>query len=67
MIKLADLIDNTSSIVAHDKGFARSCLRETELLLDVLRHGNAELWKRAFETLQAAQRELVQYRLGEAA
>lgn len=63
-IKLADLIDNTSSIVAHDKGFARSYLREKALLLEVLRHGNADLWQRAFETLQAAERELVQHRLG---
>lgn len=66
-IKLADLIDNTSSIVAHDKGFARSYLREKELLLEVLRHGNAHLWQRAFETLQAAQRELVQHSLSGAA
>lgn len=63
-IKLADLIDNTSSIVAHDKGFARSYLREKELLLEVLRHGNSDLWQRAFETLQAAQRELIQHKLG---
>lgn len=65
-IKLADLIDNTSSIVKHDKDFARAYLREKEALLKVLRHGNAELWKRAYETLQAAQRELMQARLGQA-
>lgn len=58
-IKLADLIDNTSSIVRHDKGFARSYLREKEALLEVLKHGNAGLWQRAYETLQAAQLELV--------
>lgn len=63
-IRLADLIDNTFSIVAHDKGFARAYLREKELLLEVLRHGNPALWQRAFETLQAAQRELVDHRLG---
>ncbi len=56
-IKLADLIDNMSSIVAHDKGFARSYLREKELLLEVLRHGNMDQWQRAFETLQSAQCE----------
>lgn len=58
-IKLADLIDNTSSIVKYDKGFAKAYLREKEALLEVLKHGNAELWQRAYETLQAAQLELV--------
>lgn len=62
-IKLADLIDNTCSIVTYDKGFARSYLREKEALLEVLKHGHAELWGRAHETLQAAQLELVQARL----
>jgi (p)ppGpp synthase/HD superfamily hydrolase len=66
-IKLADLIDNTGSIVKYDKGFARSYLREKEALLEVLKHGNPELWERAYATLQDAQRELVQNRLGEGA
>jgi len=64
-IKLADLIDNTSSIVQYDKGFARSYLREKELLLEVLKHGNTELWARAYSVLQDAQRELIQAKLGE--
>ena len=58
-IKLADLIDNSSSIVKHDKGFARAYLREKEALLEVLKHGNSALWKRAYTTLQDAQRELI--------
>ncbi|QEH36478.1 Bifunctional (p)ppGpp synthase/hydrolase SpoT [Aquisphaera giovannonii] len=58
-IKLADLIDNTSSIVKYDKGFAKAYLKEKELLLDVLQHGNLDLWTRAFLTLQEAQRELI--------
>jgi (p)ppGpp synthase/HD superfamily hydrolase len=58
-IKLADLIDNTSSIVKYDKGFARSYLREKESLLEVLKHGNSELCQRAYVTLQEAQRELI--------
>lgn len=66
-IKLADLIDNTGSIVTHDKGFARHYLREKELLLDVLRHGPTPLWQEAFATLQEAQREMIQHRLGEGA
>lgn len=63
-IKLADLIDNTSSIATHDPNFARVYLQEKEALLEVLRHGNAELWQEAFETLQEAQRGLVHHRLG---
>jgi (p)ppGpp synthase/HD superfamily hydrolase len=59
-IKLADLIDNTSSIVKYDKGFARKYLTEKERLLEVLRHGSTALWQRASEVLVAAQRELVQ-------
>jgi (p)ppGpp synthase/HD superfamily hydrolase len=62
-IKLADLIDNTSSIVRYDKGFARAYLKEKELLLDVLKHGNPDLWQRAFVTLQEAQRDLIQHSL----
>ena len=58
-IKLADLIDNTSSIVKYDKGFAKAYLREKEALLEVLKQGNAELWQRAYVTLQEAQRELI--------
>jgi (p)ppGpp synthase/HD superfamily hydrolase len=55
-IKLADLIDNTSSIVRYDAEYARSYPRGKELLLEVFKHGNAELWTRAYETLQEAQR-----------
>jgi guanosine-3',5'-bis(diphosphate) 3'-pyrophosphohydrolase len=35
-IKVADLISNTSSIVQHDPEFAKVCLEEKRLLLDVL-------------------------------
>lgn len=35
-IKVADLIDNTKSIVARDPDFARVYIREKELLIDVL-------------------------------
>ena len=62
-IKLADLIDNTASIVEHDKGFARSYLDEKGLALEVLKHGNPELWERAYSVLQDAQLKLVQARL----
>jgi len=63
-IKLADLIDNTSTIVRHDKGFARIYLAEKEMLLDVLAHGDADLYRRAKEVLRDAQ---LQLGIGEAA
>lgn len=42
-IKLADLIDNTKSIVRHDVDFARVYLAEKLLLLEVLSRGNPRL------------------------
>lgn len=63
-IKLADLIDNTSSIVEHDKIFARVYLDEKALLLPCLRGGDTTLWDRAYTTLQDAQHQLVQAVLG---
>lgn len=42
-IKLADLIDNARSIVAHDPKFAKVYMAEKALLLDVLREGNPGL------------------------
>lgn len=46
-IKLADLIDNTHSIVSHDPKFAGVYLREKRALLEVLREGDSELWAQA--------------------
>lgn len=43
-IKLADLIDNTRSIVERDPDFAKVYLAEKVLLLEVLREGDATLW-----------------------
>ena len=51
-IKLADLIDNTRSIVAHDAVFARTYLAEKAMLLDVLREGDDTLWKLANDLVQ---------------
>jgi hypothetical protein len=49
-IKLADLIDNSRSIIAHDPDFAHVYLREKRLLLDeALREGDATLWAMADE------------------
>lgn len=46
-IKLADLIDNTRSIVERDPEFANVYLEEKRLLLEVLTHGNGSMWRAA--------------------
>ncbi len=46
-IKLADLIDNTKSIVEEDPKFARVYLAEKKALLEVLKGGSPKLWVRA--------------------
>ena len=44
LIKLADLISNTRSIVKNDPGFAKVYMQEKKLLLPHLRSGNEALW-----------------------
>ena len=51
-IKLADLIDNTSSVVERDPSFAIVYLREKSALLDVMNKGDATLYARARAALQ---------------
>lgn len=46
-IKLADLIDNTQSIVTRDPGFAKVYLAEKRLLLPLLKEGNEWLFRKA--------------------
>lgn len=46
-IKLADLIDNTKTIVLFDKEFAKIYLEEKKLLLDVLKEGDEFLYSLA--------------------
>jgi len=50
-IKLADLIDNSRSIVEHDNDFAMVYLKEKVLLLEVLQEGDATLLAMAMELL----------------
>lgn len=50
-IKLADLYDNTKSIVAHDPKFAKVYLREKEQILKGLTGGNSTLYKKVVEQL----------------
>lgn len=57
-VKLADIIDNTRSIVEHDKKFARVYLKECVLLLEVLKGGDERLYARCGDTLQRAWGEL---------
>ena len=42
-VKLADLISNTRSIMAHDEKFAKTYLEEKRLLLEVMTKGDATL------------------------
>jgi (p)ppGpp synthase/HD superfamily hydrolase len=51
-IKLADLIDNTKSIVQHDSEFAKVYMAEKKLLLEVLKEGNQELYRIADEIVK---------------
>jgi (p)ppGpp synthase/HD superfamily hydrolase len=48
-VKVADLISNTRSIVAHDPGFAKVYLEEKRLLLDVLTRADPTLLTMARE------------------
>lgn len=50
-IKLADLIDNTKTITECDHSFAKVYMKEKELLLDVLKDGDQQLWALARETI----------------
>jgi guanosine-3',5'-bis(diphosphate) 3'-pyrophosphohydrolase len=50
-IKLADLIDNTESIVLHDPGFAKTYLAEKQDMLRVLSDGHAGLYESCVRSL----------------
>lgn len=52
-IKLADIIDNCTDIVAYDPGFASTYLKEKWRALEVLRHGNKRLFGLAEQTVFA--------------
>ncbi len=57
-IKLADLIDNTESIVAHDPGFAVVYLREKRSLLEVMTKGDETLNEMAWTLLEQGEKAL---------
>lgn len=48
-VKLADLIDNSKSILSHDPGFGRTYLAEKRELLEVMRDADHTLWTMAAE------------------
>ncbi|MGR4069811.1 HD domain-containing protein [Billgrantia sp. C5P2] len=50
-IKYADLVDNTNSIVARDRGFARVYLAEKRRLLEVMEGGDQALRRKAWTVL----------------
>ncbi|MDX1522823.1 MAG: HD domain-containing protein [Anaerolineae bacterium] len=54
-IKLADLIDNSRSIVERDPRFAEVYLEEKRLLLDVLAEGDPSLWAAANDMVRSAK------------
>jgi len=57
-IKLADLISNSKSILQHDKEFAKVYLKEKQLLLEVLKEGDVDLWNTANEIVIKGLKEL---------
>lgn len=48
-IKLADMIDNSKSIVQHDPDFAKVYMKEKRALLEVLKEGDTDLFRQAEE------------------
>lgn len=55
-VKLADLIDNSHSIIARDPDFAQVYLKEKRLLLDeALADGDPTLWAMADEIVRQAE------------
>jgi (p)ppGpp synthase/HD superfamily hydrolase len=65
-IKLADLISNTKSIVAHDPHFAKVYLAEKQLLLEVLTDGDRGLREQAFLLCEGGLAHLEKLRLEKA-
>ncbi|OWZ90403.1 hypothetical protein B9J07_27850 [Sinorhizobium sp. LM21] len=50
-VKVADLYDNTKTIVKHDPGFARLYLKEKAAAMEVLRGADRVLWTLTYEQL----------------
>ncbi|WP_034945209.1 HD domain-containing protein [Erwinia oleae] len=59
-IKLADIIDNTCSIIEFDARFARVYLVEKRVQIALLPDGNRELWQRASVIIEQGITQLMQ-------
>jgi (p)ppGpp synthase/HD superfamily hydrolase len=58
-LKLADLIDNSDTILKYDRDFSKIYLPEKRLLLDeALEGGNPQLWAEADRIVQAGLKDL---------
>lgn len=57
-VKYADLIDNTSSIIQYDPGFAKVYLAEKRALLRVMKNGNPDLYINCCGVLYEAEKKL---------
>ena len=57
-IKLADVISNSSDVVSHDPGFAKTYLVEQEALVNSLTEGHPDLYSAAVDSVAAAKAAL---------
>lgn len=57
-VKYCDLINNTESIVEHDKGFAKKYLAEKKTILKGMNTGNPQTYKKCCNVLRNALRKL---------
>lgn len=57
-VKYADIIDNTSSIVQYDPGFAKVYIKEISAKIYKMDQGDADLYKRCLETVRRAAFQL---------
>lgn len=62
-IKLADIIDNTRTLVARDPEFAAQYLPEKYAMLQVLKAGHPELFEQARQIIEQGLQELEQLRM----
>lgn len=63
IIKLADLYDNTRTIIEYDPDFAKVYLKEKVLLMPLLTHAPKDLWNEVDQQLGAAIHSLVERKI----
>lgn len=57
-IKIADILDNTSTIVHYDPEFAKVYLPEKLKLLSIIKEGNPVLWRQAWIQVRDSMKEI---------